>query len=99
MNGAGIHTWQLSRLSVFNWANSKTTISAISLYIFIRFDGITSAKIDDFDNFFKVGSPYVVERPRIRQLLSNSLNSSVCTLLIFRLIENEKLWRKEWFKK
>ena len=29
LSGAGIHTWQLTLLSVLNWANSKTGISAI----------------------------------------------------------------------
>ena len=31
-----IHTWLLSLLSVFNWANSKTAISGFSLYSHFR---------------------------------------------------------------
>ena len=39
-------------------------------YILVRFDGKTSSKKEESENFLNVDNPYVLERPRIRQFLS-----------------------------
>jgi len=41
-------------------------------YIFVRFDGKISSKMDESGNFLNVDNPYVIERRRVHQFLSKS---------------------------
>ena len=58
--------------------------------ILVRFDGKTSTKMDESENFLNVDIPYVLERPLTSQFLSKSKNSSVFAMLKFGFIENEE---------
>ena len=61
-----------------------------SKIIYISFDGKSSTKIDESENFLKVDNRYVLERPLTRQFWSKSENSSVFSILKFGFFENEE---------
>ena len=46
--------------------------------------------MDESEIFLNLGNPNVPERPRIRQFLSKSKNSSVFPMLEFGFIENQE---------